>query len=74
MSDIILAKQGIDPRVVDLATQIKAAQGPERSRRCRLDEAVGHGRHERNAGNGPRRYERDAGNGPRRHERNARHE
>ena len=29
MSDIILAKQGIDPRVVDLATQIKAAQGPE---------------------------------------------
>ena len=29
MSDIILAKQGIDPQVVDLATQIKAAQGPE---------------------------------------------
>ena len=29
MSDIILGKQGIDPRVVDLATQIKAAQGPE---------------------------------------------
>ncbi len=29
MSDITLAKQGIDPRVVDLATQIKAAQGPE---------------------------------------------
>ena len=29
MSDIIVAKQGIDPRVVDLATQIKAAQGPE---------------------------------------------
>ncbi len=29
MSDIILAKQGIDPRVVDLAEQIKAAQGPE---------------------------------------------
>ena len=29
MSDIILAKQGIDQRVVDLATQIKAAQGPE---------------------------------------------
>lgn len=29
MSDMILAKQGIDPRVVDLATQIKAAQGPE---------------------------------------------
>ncbi|MGV0994236.1 MAG: DUF305 domain-containing protein [Mycobacterium sp.] len=29
MSDIILAKKGIDPRVVDLATQIKAAQGPE---------------------------------------------
>ncbi len=29
MSDIILAKQGIDPRVVELATQIKAAQGPE---------------------------------------------
>ncbi len=29
MSDIILAKQGIDPRVVDLAKQIKAAQGPE---------------------------------------------
>lgn len=29
MSDMILAKQGIDPRVVQLATQIKAAQGPE---------------------------------------------
>ncbi|MGE2836317.1 DUF305 domain-containing protein [Mycobacterium sp. SMC-4] len=29
MSDIILAKDGIDARVVDLATQIKAAQGPE---------------------------------------------
>ncbi len=29
MSDVILAKQGIDPRVTELATQIKAAQGPE---------------------------------------------
>ncbi len=29
MSDIILGKPGIDQRVVDLATQIKAAQGPE---------------------------------------------
>jgi uncharacterized protein (DUF305 family) len=29
MSDVILGKQGIDARVVDLATQIKAAQGPE---------------------------------------------
>ena len=29
MSDIVLAKQGIDPRVTDLATEIKAAQGPE---------------------------------------------
>ena len=29
MSDILLAKQGIDPRVTELATQIKAAQGPE---------------------------------------------
>jgi uncharacterized protein (DUF305 family) len=29
MSDMILAKQGIDPRVTDLAKQIKAAQGPE---------------------------------------------
>ncbi len=29
MSDIILAKPDIDPRVRDLATQIKAAQGPE---------------------------------------------
>lgn len=29
MSDIILGKQGIDPRVVELANQIKAAQGPE---------------------------------------------
>lgn len=29
MSDIILGKQGIDARVVDLANQIKAAQGPE---------------------------------------------
>ncbi len=29
MSDIVLGKQGIDPRVTELATQIKAAQGPE---------------------------------------------
>lgn len=29
MSDIVLAKQGIDPRVTDLATKIKAAQDPE---------------------------------------------
>jgi uncharacterized protein (DUF305 family) len=29
MSDTLLAKQGIDPRVVELAKQIKAAQGPE---------------------------------------------
>jgi uncharacterized protein (DUF305 family) len=29
MSDVILGKQGIDPRVIDLANQIKAAQGPE---------------------------------------------
>src|ERR1700757_2287735 len=29
MSGIMLAKQGIDPRVVDLANKIKAAQGPE---------------------------------------------
>ncbi|AFM18572.1 hypothetical protein Mycch_3846 [Mycolicibacterium chubuense NBB4] len=29
MSDIILGKQGIDQRVVALANQIKAAQGPE---------------------------------------------
>ena len=29
MSDIILGKQAIDPRAVQLANQIKAAQGPE---------------------------------------------
>ena len=29
MSDIIVGKQGIDPRVTELANQIKAAQGPE---------------------------------------------
>ncbi|WP_016881555.1 MULTISPECIES: DUF305 domain-containing protein [unclassified Rhodococcus (in: high G+C Gram-positive bacteria)] len=29
MSDVVLAKDGIDPRVIDLANQIKAAQGPE---------------------------------------------
>lgn len=29
MSDVILAKDGIDQRVLDLATQIKAAQEPE---------------------------------------------
>lgn len=29
MSDMILAKDGIDPKVTDLATQIKAAQAPE---------------------------------------------
>lgn len=29
MSDVLLAKQGIDARVIDLATQIKGAQAPE---------------------------------------------
>lgn len=29
MSDMVLAKQGMDSRVVELATQIKDAQGPE---------------------------------------------
>ncbi|WP_028463334.1 DUF305 domain-containing protein [Nocardia sp. 348MFTsu5.1] len=29
MSDVVLAKDGIDPRVIELANQIKAAQGPE---------------------------------------------
>ena len=29
MADIVLGKTGVDPRVVDLATQITAAQGPE---------------------------------------------
>jgi uncharacterized protein (DUF305 family) len=29
MSDMLLGKQGIDPRVIDLANEIKAAQGPE---------------------------------------------
>ena len=29
MSDVILAKDGIDPQITDLATQIKEAQGPE---------------------------------------------
>jgi uncharacterized protein (DUF305 family) len=29
MSDIVLGKKGIDPRVTDLAAKIKAAQGPE---------------------------------------------
>ncbi len=29
MSDVVLAKQGVDPRVTGLATEIKAAQGPE---------------------------------------------
>jgi uncharacterized protein (DUF305 family) len=29
MSDTLLAKQGIDLRVIELASQIKAAQGPE---------------------------------------------
>jgi uncharacterized protein (DUF305 family) len=29
MSDIVLARRGVDPRVTDLATAIKAAQGPE---------------------------------------------
>ncbi|EEB9150731.1 DUF305 domain-containing protein, partial [Salmonella enterica subsp. enterica serovar Paratyphi B] len=28
MSDIVLAKEGVDPRVVDLAERIKAAQSP----------------------------------------------
>ncbi|OBK71002.1 DUF305 domain-containing protein [Mycobacterium sp. 1274761.0] len=32
MSDVILAKGGIDPRITDLATRIKAAQGPEISK------------------------------------------
>ncbi len=29
MSDMVLAKQGMDPRVVEMAKQIKDAQGPE---------------------------------------------
>lgn len=29
MSDVVLGKDGIDPRVTDVANQIKAAQGPE---------------------------------------------
>ena len=29
MSDMLLAKEGIDPRVLDLAEEIKAAQAPE---------------------------------------------
>ncbi|MBB3752378.1 uncharacterized protein (DUF305 family) [Mycolicibacterium sp. BK634] len=29
MSDMVFAKQGIDPRVIELAKEIKAAQGPE---------------------------------------------
>jgi uncharacterized protein (DUF305 family) len=29
MSDILLGKQGVDPRVSELATQIKSEQGPE---------------------------------------------
>jgi uncharacterized protein (DUF305 family) len=29
MSDVVLNKEGIDPRVTELANQIKAAQGPE---------------------------------------------
>jgi uncharacterized protein (DUF305 family) len=29
MSDIVLANQGIDPRVTEMANKIKAAQGPE---------------------------------------------
>ncbi|MFE9233918.1 DUF305 domain-containing protein [Cellulosimicrobium funkei] len=29
MSDVILAKDGVDPEVTDLANQIKGAQGPE---------------------------------------------
>jgi uncharacterized protein (DUF305 family) len=29
MSDVLLGKQGLDPRVVALANEIKAAQGPE---------------------------------------------
>lgn len=29
MSDIVLAKEGVDPRVTDLAERIKAAQSPE---------------------------------------------
>jgi uncharacterized protein (DUF305 family) len=29
MSDMVVGKQGIDPRVTQLATEIKAAQGPE---------------------------------------------
>jgi len=29
MSDVVLAKQGVDPRITELAKAIKAAQGPE---------------------------------------------
>ncbi len=42
MSDILLAKQGVDPpRVVQLATEIKAAQAPPKSSRCRAGSRPG---------------------------------
>lgn len=41
MSDIILGKPGIDPRVVDLANRIKAAQGPEIQQMLDLAQPVG---------------------------------
>lgn len=50
MSDMILAKQGIDPRVVDLAKQIKAAQSGDRAD-AGLVEPVGYAGHERDARN-----------------------
>ena len=58
MSDIVLAKRGIDPRVTELATAIKAAQGPEIAQRTGwleqwgnppmppMDAGEGHGGHD----------------------------
>lgn len=43
MSDIVLGKQGIDPRVVNLANEIKAAQAP-RFNKCRPGWASGDSR------------------------------
>ncbi len=51
MSDMVLAKQGIDSRVTDLAKQIKAAQGPE-IQQMQLVESVGHAHDADDAGHG----------------------
>lgn len=52
MSDIVLGKDGVEPQVAELATQIKAAQGPEIEQLEQWLDAWGAPRESEHAGHG----------------------